>query len=104
MVRRKPWGRLLASTCLRRDRVLAHDGPFVWQGKIERGTGPLIEQLWLWFDQIDVAHFECSSRWSARSQNGRSLVSNPGAAVMPDPEQKRDPGRRAWIRGHFSDA
>jgi hypothetical protein len=28
--------------------------------------------------------------------DGRTLVSHPGAAVMPDPEQKRDPGM--WLR------
>jgi hypothetical protein len=31
--------------------------------------------------------------------DGRTLVSHPGAAEMPDPEQKRDPGRRYFLIG-----
>jgi hypothetical protein len=31
--------------------------------------------------------------------DGRTLVSNPGAAAMPDPEQKRDPGCGLEARG-----
>ncbi len=48
--------------------VLDHDGQLVWQGKVDREPGPLIEKLRLWRDQIDVVRLDACplSEWLHR--------------------------------------
>jgi hypothetical protein len=60
----------LASTSLQKTAccLLDHDGPVVWQGKVDSEPGPLIEKLRLWHDQIDVEGLDAcpSPEWLHR--------------------------------------